>query len=230
MLRQLVVEGENAATLESKAHSYIDALKAGGLPVGFSFVGQYVNNQRYPYALCVCVNDEVVHGVPSPDKVFKKGDLVSVDAGVTYKGYHTDSAFSIIVGEEDTELVNATRKALHAGIAKAAPGNKLSDISYAIQKSVELDGFFVVRQFAGHGIGTELHELPKVLNYGRPGMGVTLVPGMVLAIEPIVAERRCDLFIENGLVYKAKDNVMSAHFEETVIITTDKPLIVTRMS
>lgn len=187
----------------------------------------------YPANICISVNEEVVHGIPTAKKVFKKGDIVSLDYGVEKDGYYTDLAVSVIVGEgseEDKKLVNVTKESLYKGIEKAKLGNRLYDISYAIQRHVETNGFSVVRAFVGHGIGRNLHEEPQLPNFGNPGCGIKLKEGMVLAIEPMVNAGSYDIIIKNdGWTAVTADGKKSAHFEHCVAITKDGPIVLTAL-
>lgn len=187
----------------------------------------------YPANICISVNEEVVHGIPTEKKVFKEGDLVSLDYGVEKDGYYTDLAVTVIVGngsEEDKKLVNVTRESLFKGIEKAKLGNRLYDISYAIQRHVETNGFSVVRAFVGHGIGKNLHEEPQLPNFGNPGCGIKLKEGMVLAIEPMVNAGNYDIMIKSdGWTAVTVDGKKSAHFEHCVAITKDGPVILTAL-
>lgn len=187
----------------------------------------------YPASVCISVNDEVVHGIPSEKKVLKKGDIVSIDFGVEKDHYFSDLAVTVIVGEgseEDKKLVKVTEEALYKGIEKATVGNRLQDISYAIQRHVERNGYSVVRAFVGHGIGKELHEEPQVPNFGNPGCGIKLQEGMVLAIEPMVNAGKHDIIISNdGWTAITADGKKSAHFEHCVAITKEGPVILTAL-
>ncbi len=187
----------------------------------------------YPANVCISVNDEVVHGIPTEDKIFKKGDIVSLDYGVEKDGYYTDLAVTVIVddgSDEDKKLVCVTREALYKGIEKAVVGNRLFDISYAIQRHVESNGFSVVRAFVGHGIGRNLHEEPQLPNFGSPGCGIKLKEGMVLAIEPMVNAGSYDIIIKNdGWTAVTADGKKSAHFEHCVAITKKGPIILTAL-
>ncbi len=187
----------------------------------------------YPANICISVNDEIVHGIPVENKVFKNGDIVSLDYGVERDGYYTDLAVSLIVGEgteEDKKLVKVTKEALYRGIEQARLGNRLYDISYAIQRYVESNGFSVVRAFVGHGIGRELHEEPQVPNFGNPGCGIKLREGMVLAIEPMVNAGTYNIIMEkDGWTAKTADGKKSAHFEHCVAITREGPVILTAL-
>lgn len=184
--------------------------------------------QGYPANICVSVNEEVVHGIPG-ERVLCEGDIVSVDIGAIVDGYHGDSAWTYPVGEIDEEvkrLLEAGEGALYAGIERARPGARLSDISHAVQTYVEARGYSVVRDFVGHGIGRSMHEDPQVPNYGPPGRGPVLEPGTVLAIEPMVAVGTDDVYTasDGWSVYSA-DGSLTAHFEFTVAVTEDGPRI-----
>jgi methionyl aminopeptidase len=182
----------------------------------------------YPHSLCTSVNQQVVHGFPSR-RPLKEGDILSMDFGIFYNGYYGDAAITVPVGkvsEVAQGLMETTKQALFLGIEQAVPGKRLSDISRAIQSHVEAAGFSVVRKFVGHGIGKALHEEPQVPNYGKPGMGIRLKPGMVLAIEPMVNAGSYEVkTLEDGWTTVTKDGSLSAHFEHTVAITEDGPVI-----
>lgn len=186
----------------------------------------------YPKALCTSVNSQVVHGIPSRTPL-KDGDLLSIDFGAYYKGFYGDAAITIPVGnvsDEALRLKKIAEEALYAGIEKACIGNRLSDISFAIQSLVERNGFSVVREFVGHGIGRSLHEEPQVPNFGSPGLGVRLKAGMVLAIEPMINAGGSEVkVLQDGWTAVTKDGSLSAHFEHTVAITEDGPVILTRL-
>ena len=178
--------------------------------------------REYPYTLCTSVNNGVVHGFPSKTAL-RDGDILSIDFGVLYDGYYGDAAITVGVGKISRvarRLIRATKEALYRGIEKAVPGGRLSDISHAIQSHVERDGFSVVRKFVGHGIGSSLHEEPQIPNFGKPGTGVRLKPGMTLAIEPMVNEKDYDVeILDDGWTAVTKDGRLSAHFEHTIAIT-----------
>ncbi len=186
----------------------------------------------YPAALCVSVNSEVVHGIPSADRTLEAGDLVSLDIGVIYEGYYGDAAVSAVIGEptaEQERLLKITEESLYKGIDKARPKGRLSDISHAIQAHVERAGFSVVRQFVGHGIGKALHEPPEIPNYGPPGQGPVLKPGMVLAIEPMVNAGGPEVkVLPDGWTAVTLDGSLSAHFEHSVVVTKSGPEILSR--
>ncbi|MDD4910225.1 MAG: type I methionyl aminopeptidase [Candidatus Omnitrophica bacterium] len=184
----------------------------------------------FPSAACVSVNEEVVHGIPS-SRVIKEGDIVSIDLGVELSGFFADAAVTVGVGKisaEASKLLEVTRKALTLGLKQARPGNHVSDISYAVQNCVESQGFSVVRQFVGHGIGRKLHEDPEIPNFGRPHRGERLEAGMVLAIEPMVNAGTWEVAIlDNGWTAVTADSALSAHFEHTVAVTEKGPEILT---
>jgi len=186
----------------------------------------------YPRSLCVSVNEEVVHGIPGPRRL-KAGDLVSVDFGVRYDGYHGDAAITVPVGEVSPRaqaLLEATEKSLYAGIAMLKVGNRLSDISHAVQEVVEGAGFGVVRDFVGHGIGRSLHEDPQVPNFGPPGRGPKLQAGMTLAIEPMVSMGSWQVrILEDGWTAVTMDGSYAAHFEHSVALTENGVLILSRL-
>jgi methionyl aminopeptidase len=181
----------------------------------------------YPFALCTSINEEVVHGMPSKKRVLKEGDIIGIDFGVVIDGYYGDSAITVPVGkvsQETERLCRVTRDALYRGLSMVVVGNRLSDISHAIQSYVESHGFSVVREFVGHGIGQHLHESPQIPNYGPPGKGVRLKPGMVLAIEPMINMGRPEVeILEDQWTAVTIDKKMSAHFEHTVAVREDGP-------
>ncbi len=203
-------------------------LLARQLVLDYGVESSFLGYNGFPAALCISINDEVVHGIPS-SRVIEDGDLVSVDMGVLYKGFHTDSAVTVIAGKGDAKkhkLINITREALRIGVQKALPGNTTGDIGAAIQEYVEAQGFNVPRELVGHGVGKKLHEAPEVPNYGNPGEGTKLESGMVIAIEPmvVVGDWRVK---EKGHVFCTKDGSLAAHFEHTVAVTEGEPIILT---
>lgn len=185
----------------------------------------------YPAFICASINDEVVHGLPS-ERVIKEGDIVGLDFAIRYKGLHVDSALTVGVGEisaEAKKLIRVTKEALGVGVKEAMAGNTTGDIGFAVQKYVEKNGFSVVRELVGHGIGAELHEEPYVPNYGRKGQGEVLKEGMVIAIEPMVNVGRYEVVVaKDGITYKTKDGSLSAHFEHTVVVTQEGPNVLTQ--
>ncbi len=185
----------------------------------------------YPYSLCCSVNEQVVHGMPTK-KELDEGDILSIDFGVVYNGFYGDAAITVPVGnirKNAEKLIQVTKESLYAAIEKAVQGNRLSDISNAVQSYVEKRGFSVVREFVGHGIGRSLHESPQIPNFGIPGRGVYLKPGMVLAIEPMINEKGPDVkILDDGWTAVTCDKGLSAHFEHTVAIMENGPEILTR--
>ena len=186
----------------------------------------------YGHATCISLNDEVVHGIPHEKKQLKQGDLVKVDVCASWRGYCADMARSFYIGEMPEDIkrfVENAQRALDKGIAKARAGNRLSDISAAIQQEIEKEGYGVVRDFAGHGIGKQMHEDPEILNYGEPGKGPILRPGMTFAIEPMTTMGNYEVVvIDDGWTVKTADKSMAMHVEDTVVITESEPKIITR--
>lgn len=184
----------------------------------------------FPASACISVNNTVIHGIPGK-YVIKAGDIVSVDVGAYLNGYHGDNAETFAAGEISPQaraLLDATRESMYEGIRAARAGNRIGDIGAAVQRYVEVRGYSVVRQFVGHGVGTNLHEDPSVPNFGTPGRGPRLVPGMTLAIEPMINAGGPDVEIQSdGWTTVTKDGSLSAHFERTIAITTDGPVILT---
>ena len=190
----------------------------------------FKNYNGYPASICVSVNDEVVHGIPHKDHIIDEGDIVSLDAGVIYKGYHSDAARTHGVGEispEARKLIDVTRQSFFEGIKFAKPGNHLNDISTAIQAYAESFGFGVVRDLVGHGIGTEMHEAPEIPNFATRRKGIKLVAGMTLAIEPMITAGRYDVVWDNddGWTVTTEDGSLASHYENTILITDGDPEI-----
>jgi len=185
----------------------------------------------YPRSICTSVNNSVVHEIPSKERVLEDGDIVSFDVGAEWQGYYADAAVTVGVGtvsESAIKLMEVTRAALKLGIEQACEGKRISDISHAVQTHVEANGFSVVRYFVGHGIGRQLHEEPEIPNFGRPNQGVRLKSGMVLAIEPMVNEGGHDITIlDDGWTAVTRDGCLSAHFEDTVVVTKNSAEILT---
>lgn len=221
-IRPLIVPGVTTAELDAQAHDWI--LAAGATP---SFLGY----GGFPKSVCISVNEEVVHGIPGK-RVVREGDVVGIDLGVYCDGFHADSAWTFAVGEiteEAQRLLRVTEEALFKGIEKAKPGNRIGDVSAAIQKHVESNGFHVVRDLVGHGIGRELHEPPSVPCFGKPGQGPKIKEGMTFCIEPMVNVGTWKVkTLEDKWTVVAADGRYSAHFEHTVAITQDGAEILTR--
>lgn len=191
----------------------------------------FLNFGGYPSSICVSLNDEIVHCVPS-ERIIKEGDVVSLDFGIVHNGFNLDSAVTVIAGkvkDKKTEkLLSVTREALDKGIKEAKIGKHIGDISYAIQSFVEENGFSVIRELVGHGIGKGLHEEPQIPNFGRKGEGPELVQGLVLAIEPMVSAGSWQTVLsEDKFAYKTKDGSLAAHFEHTIAVTKGGPLVLT---
>lgn len=192
-------------------------------------IPSFLNYCGYPASICVSVNDEVVHGIPSEERIIQDGDIVSLDAGVIYKGYHSDAARTIMIGavsEEARRLVEVTRQSFFEGIKYAKPGYHIVDIGRAIQEYVEANGFSVVRDLVGHGIGKRLHEKPDIPNFAGRKKGIRLLPGMTLAIEPMVNAGEYDVvWLEDDWTVVTYDGSLSAHYENTILITEQEPVI-----
>ena len=222
-LREHVRPGVTTKELDRLAEGL--ARKKGAIPAFKGYNG-------YPASLCVSVNEQIVHGIPGPRRL-KEGDIVSLDMGVRYNGYYGDAAITVPVGavsNKAKKLLDVTKEALEKAIDAAVPGNRLSDISYSIQSYVEGEGFSVVREFVGHGIGKRLHEDPQIPNYGPPHRGPFLKVGMVLALEPMVNAGTWEArLLSDGWTAVTADGSLSAHFEDTVAITDEGPLILSRL-
>ncbi len=194
-------------------------------------VSAFKNYQGYPNCLCTSINEEVIHGIPSK-RVLQEGDILSLDFGVLYQGYYGDAAVSVAIGsvsKKAQRLMDTTEEALYQAIDKARVGNRLSDISAAVESHVAKRGFSVVRDFVGHGIGRKLHEEPQIPNFGPPGTGLRLKVGMVLAIEPMINAGKSDVTIlADGWCAVTKDRSLSAHFEHSVAITDNGPFILSK--
>jgi methionyl aminopeptidase len=220
-LSAMVAPGVSTADLDAAAEAKVRA--AGAEPAFKGYRG-------YPATLCASVNEQVVHGIPSKAPL-QSGDIVSLDMGVKLNGYYGDSAVTVPVGTVDEKvarLLAVTREALEQGIAQVKVGGRISDIGHAIQAHVEANGFSVVREFVGHGIGASLHEEPQIANYGEPGRGPRLAEGMTLAIEPMVNMGKASVrVLADGWTAVTKDGSLSAHFEHTVAVTKDGPLVLT---
>lgn len=197
----------------------------------FGCTPNFLNYQGYPASICVSVNEEVVHGIPKKGRILREGDIVSLDAGMIYKGYHSDAARTYAVGEiskEAQQLIDVTRQSFFEGIKYAKAGNHLHQISAAIQKYAESFGYGVVRDLTGHGIGTSLHEDPQVPNYKPIGRGMKLRPGMTLAIEPMITAGRYEVeWLDDDWTVVTRDRSLAAHYENTILITEGEPEILT---
>ena len=220
--RECVREGVSTKELDTVIREYIE--KCGAKP---SFLGY----SGFPASACISVNDEVIHGIPSKNRILMEGDIVKIDVGAFYKGFHGDSARTIAVGnvsEEAARLIEVTRKSFFDGVAAVKTGNRMGDVGSAIQRCVEGGGFSVVKRYIGHGIGRELHESPDVPNFGTAGRGVRICAGMALAIEPMVNVGSEEVYeMPDGWTVKTKDGSLSAHYENTVALTADGVIITT---
>ncbi len=203
----------------------------GGVPAQKNYPSGMPGVPAFPATICVSINDEVIHGIPSKKIYIKDGDVVSFDLVVEKNGFHGDAARTYIVGKSDNEtkrLVEITKQAFFEGIKQAIPGNRIGDISSAIGEFVKKNGFSVVREFQGHGIGRQMHEEPGIPNYGKPGRGIKLEPGMTLAVEPMVISGRPDILeLEDGWTIITEDGSNSAHYENTILITEKGPEVLT---
>jgi methionyl aminopeptidase len=212
--------GVTTAELDALAEAHIRS--RGGRPAFKGYRG-------YPATLCTSVNDVIVHGIPSADCVLKEGDIASVDCGVVWQGYYGDAAVTVAVGPVSADarrLLEVTRECLDAAVGAMRPGGRVSDVGSAIQRHAEGHGFSVVREFVGHGIGRALHEEPQVYNFGPPGRGPELRPGLVLAIEPMVNQGAAGVVVDaDGWTARTEDGKLSAHFEYSVAVTTNGPRI-----
>jgi len=222
-IRNIVAPDVTTLELDKFAESYIKSKGASPAFKGY---------RGFPASICTSINEQVVHGIPSSERL-REGDILSIDIGVYYNGFYGDAALTLTVGEvsEDArKLLSVTEKSLYLGIEKAVAGNRLFDISSAIQNQAESEGFSVVRSFVGHGIGRELHEDPQIPNLGRQGEGPMLKEGMTLAIEPMVNAGTWDVeILDDGWTAVTKDKSLSAHFEHTVAITSNGPVILTKI-
>lgn len=222
-VRGAVRVGASTMDLERAAAAKIAELGA---------VSAFKGYHDYPAVLCTSVNSEVIHGIPSERKVLREGDVVSVDCGVVVGGFYSDCAVTYPVGklnEAAERLLRVTEASLYKAIEQARPGNRLGDIAWAVQSLCEAEGYGVVKEFVGHGIGKSMHEDPQVSNVGNPGKGPRLKPGMVLAIEPMINAGSAEVkVLADGWTAVTVDGSLSAHFEHTVAITKDGPLILTR--
>ena len=224
-LRGSVKPGMSTLEIDEDVERFI--LSRGARPAFKGYRG-------FPATVCISINEEVVHGIPSAQRRVKEGDIVGLDLGCIVDGYYADCAFTLAVGDVPPrvqELLDATRQSLEAGIAECRPGRRLSDVSHAIQSHVEGHGFSVVRAFVGHGIGRALHEEPQVPNFGDPGRGPQLRPGMVLAIEPMVTMGSWEVrILDDGWTAVTKDGSLAAHFEHTIAVTEAGPEVLTSKS
>ena len=218
---KMVTAGTTTREIDKAVHDFI--ISQGATPTFLGYSG-------YPASICISVNDELIHGIPG-NRVLRDGDVVSIDVGATKDGYVGDCAATFIVGEgteENRKLVEVTRQSFFEGMKYAREGYRVSDISHAIQEYVEANGFSVVREYVGHGVGSEMHESPEVPNYGKPGRGPRLVRGMTIAVEPMVNQGKAEIrVLQDGWTVVAADGKNTAHYENTILITSGDPEILT---
>ncbi len=221
---EAVKPGITTYEIDQIAYRYIK--KQGAEP-------NFLNYNGFPATACISINDEVIHGIPSKKRVLKEGDIVSIDLGAKVNGYNGDNAATFacgVISDEAKRLCDTTRESLYLGIEQAVAGNRIGDIAYTIQSYCEERGFSVVREYTGHGVGTHLHEDPSVPNYGTPGRGQRLLPGMTIAIEPMInLGSKAVKCLPDGWTVKTLDGKLSAHFEHTIAITKGEPIILTKL-
>lgn len=222
-VKDIIQPGKTTGEIEKYVDKYVrdhDAVPA------------FKGYRGFPASICASVNNEVIHGIPS-NRILKEGDIIGIDLGVFKDGFYGDAAYTFPVGKihpDAEKLLRVTEEALYIGIEQSRKDKRVSDISHAIQKHIEANGFSVVRAFVGHGIGRSLHEEPHIPNFGQPGMGPKLKPGMTLAIEPMVNQGNYDVMIlDDGWTAVTKDGKLSAHFEHTIVVTEDNPRILTQI-
>ena len=229
-LKKAIVPGVTTKDLDMLAEKLI---RAGGDTPPFLNYTPHGARRPFPATLCVSLNDEIVHGIPSAERVIEEGDIVSIDLGLTHQGMITDAALTVAVGAvspEITELINETERSLYEGIKAAHGGARIGDIGAAVERVAHQHGYGIVRELGGHGVGNHVHEEPYVPNYGKKGTGPILKPGMVLALEPMFMLGREDISIlPDGYTIISEDGSLSAHFEHTIVITDNGPEIITKI-
>ncbi len=228
-LEKEIKPGISTWEIDKKAEKIIRNL--GAIPAEKGYNVGIKGIPPYPASICISINDEVIHGVPSKNKIIKKGDIVSIDTVALKNGFNGDAARTFIIGnvpKETKRLVDVTRQAFFEGIKYAKPGYRIGDISHAIGEYVHSQGYCVVREFQGHGIGKQMHEDPGIPNYGKAGKGIRLEPGMTLAIEPMVIQGKPDILeLDDGWTIITEDGSLAAHYENTILITEKEPEILT---
>ncbi len=219
---EAIEPGVSTREIDDLVRKYIES--AGAVP-------SFLNYNGFPSSACISVNEEVIHGIPNSSHILKNGDIVSVDVGAYFNGFHGDNAFTFACGDisrEAQNLLDVTQTSLFEGISAAKAGNRVGDIGSAVEEYVKARGYSVVRDFVGHGVGTMLHEDPSVPNYGKKGHGTRLVPGMTIAVEPMVNVGTGDVkVLSDGWTTITLDGKLSAHFEHSIAITSDGPVILT---
>ena len=220
--RELVRPGISTKEIDTKIRRHIE--KSGATP---SFLGY----GGFPGSACISINEQVIHGIPSEKVILKEGDIVKIDVGARYRGYNGDSARTFPVGkvsDEALRLISVTEKSFYEAMKVARPGNRVGDLGFAVENFVISNGFSVVRDYVGHGVGKDLHEEPEIPNFGRAGRGVRLYPGMTLAIEPMVNAGSYDVrVLKDGWTVVTSDGKLSAHYENSILITENDPIILT---
>lgn len=228
-LEKEIKPGMSTLELDSKAEKIMRGL--GAVPAQIGYNPGIKGVPPYMHSTCISVNDEVIHGVPNKNKIIKEGDIVSVDTVALKNGFNGDAARTFIVGKTSKDakrLVDVTKQAFFEGIKYAKPGFRVGDISHAIGEFVKENGYSVVREFEGHGIGRQMHEEPEVPNYGKAGRGIRLVPGMTIAVEPMVIQGKPNILeLEDGWTIITEDGSLAAHYENTILITENEPKILT---
>ena len=219
---KVIHPGMTTKQLDKSIHDFI--VSCGAVPTFLGYGG-------FPASACISINDEIIHGIPSKKRIIREGDIVSVDVGAYIGGFHGDCAATYPCGkisEEAQRLIDVTRQSFFEGFAQAREGNRISDISHAVQAYVEANGFSVVREYVGHGVGRNMHEAPEIPNYGAPGHGPKLLRGMTIAVEPMVnAGTAAIRQMSDGWTVKTRDGKYAAHYENTILITADEPEILT---
>ena len=228
-IEKIIKPGMSTLELDKLAEKFIK--EHGGIPAQKGYPSGVRGVPAFPGTLCISINDVVIHGIPSKDTIIQDGDIVSVDLVVLKNGFNGDAARTFLVGNcsnEAKELVAVTKQAFFEGLKMAKPGNRIGDISHAVESYVRSFGFNLVREFQGHGIGREMHEEPGVPNIGKPGKGTRLEPGMTICIEPMVMIGKQDIWeLDDGWTIATQDGSLSAHYENTILITEDEPQILT---
>ena len=225
----IIKSGMTSQELNDLAEKFI--VSHGGIPAQKGYPSGVRGVPAFPATLCISINDEVIHGIPSKDVVFKDGDVVSVDLVVTKNGYNGDAARTYIIGKgskEAEELVAATKQAFFEALKFCKPGYRVGDIGYAVESYVKQFGLSVIKEFQGHGIGKEMHEDPGIPNYGKQGRGMRLEPGMTICVEPMIISGNPDIWeLEDGWTIATQDGSLAAHYENTILITENEPEVLT---
>ena len=221
---EMIREGVSTFEIDKAIRAHIE--KSGAKPSFLGYAG-------FPGSACISINDEVIHGIPSKKRILQEGDIVKIDVGAFINGFHGDAARTFPVGkvsEAASRLIEATRECFYKGVAQATAGNRVGDIGAAVEACASIYGYSVVKKYVGHGIGHELHESPEVPNFGTAGRGARLYPGTVIAVEPMINEGVCDVHeMPDGWTVKTADRKLSAHYENTVAITDEGPILLTEI-